>query len=825
MKTPAIITNGRKPAALAQAWTAAQIAAALGMKRQAVQWHLRDVSPAGSKIVAGNEAAAWTLDQLPTALSKLAETARLNGNYRTGNDVFKNPRQQWQPALPLDKICDTDIHAATKLRAALKPWLIRQHDLKSGELKAGGVQDYARIFGNPVTPRFWDELFNRTVQRDGGREQWNNLELYLPARLKAKEIPADVISQALADDFEDLENFMAACINPHDPSEAERVSLWALAFQKFVELLRAGQSEKSASRGVRQFLFARAKFLAPTRNALRMAFERKLDQWQRENPDSLADGRKSNGDRPAYPSKDIRRVRHSAVLKNGGRIDCAWREEWPMLSEYTRQRHLRSRKCPRAFYQLVNREKVDALDARVKGRRKLRKIVGSVTRNAAGIHTMARWAVDDWTSNLVVAFRNPDGTVSLIQPQIITVMDFASRKWVGWSISNDKAPTAELVCEAILDGFRRHNVPRKLYVENGFVFGKSLNVNGKMDDQGRTIVAGLTQYGCTLHHFDKMSPTSKGELEKSFDLFQRQMERHPGYAGRLQMLDASDDFKKEQRLIASGKVDATKYRYTFEEFIRVMHQMIEDWNAAPQFGHLRGLSPNEAFEEMKDANDPPIHFDNRLHWMLANERYRVPVTAGGVNFRHYGRKIQVRGGELPEHVGKEFWALVDRRDDSMVTFMSLDYRHTFTVETCRQPSADETRIGTGGSVLAAELGKIGSHMRAVDTELKDLTGEFGSPRRDLLAKIRGQTDALGGVADSLTRRTILNSRIESSAGQMHTQRQAIADKRKQNTANKSKARRMGIPAVLVEDDDQSRRALELLGDTSLSRIETEKETQ
>jgi len=643
--------------------------------------------------------------------------------------------------------------------------------------------------------------------------------------VKQKEMLADVVSAALADDFADLENFLAACINPHDPSEAERVGLWALAFKKYAELVFTGQSEKSASRLVRQFLFARAKFLAPTRNALRMAFERKLDQWQRDNPDSLADGRKANGDRLEYPSKDIRRVRHSAVLKNGGRIDCAWREEWPMLSEYTRQRHARSRKCPRAFYQLVNREKVDALDARVKGRRKLRKMVGSVTRSADGIHTMARWAVDDWTSNIQVAFRNPDGTVSLIQPQIITVMDFASRKWVGWSISNDKAPTAELVCEAILDGFRRNNVPRKLYVENGFVFGKSLNVNGKVDDQGRTIVAGLAQYGCSLHHFDKMSPTSKGELEKSFDLFQRQMERHPGYAGRLQMLDASDDFKKEQRLINSGKVPATKFRYTFEQFILHLRDMIDQYNKEPQFGHLKGLSPNEAFDALKDVDDPPIHFDNRLYWMLANERYRVPVTAGGVSFRHYGRKIQVRGGELPEHVGEEFWALVDRRDDSIVTFMSLDYRYTFTIESCRQPSANEVRIETGGSVLATELGKIATHMRAVDTELKDLTGEFGNPRNDLLAKYRGETDALGGVTDGLTRRTILNSRIESSADNMLAQRRAITEKRKQNTANKSKARRMGIPTVLVEDDDQSRRALELLGDSAPSRIETEKEIQ
>ena len=381
-------------------------------------------------------------------------------------------------------------------------------------------------------------------------------------------------------------------------------------------------------------------------------------------------------------------------------------------------------------------------------------------------------------------------------------------------MSKDKAPTAKLVCEAILDGFRRHGVPHKLFMENGFVFGKSLNVNGKEDDQGRTVVAGLAQYGCTIHHFDKMSPTSKGELEKSFDLFQRQMERHPGYTGRLQMLDASDDLKREQRLIRAGKVDAKKFRHTYDEFFSVMRDLIAQYNATAQHGHLNGLSPDDAFEAMKDATNPPIQFDNQLHWMLANERYRVTVGTGGVTFRHYGRKVQVRGGELPQHFGEELWALVDRADDSMVTFMGLDYRKTFTVEACRQPSADEAQIVTGGSVLAGELKKIGQHVDAVGDELKGLAGEFGSPHRDLLVKYRGESSALAGVKDGTTRRVIMNGRLENSADQMQAQREAITAKRRQNTANKSKATRLGIPAVLADDDDQTRRALELLGDTT-----------
>jgi hypothetical protein len=815
-------------------FTAAQIAVALGMKRQAVAYHLRDVAPSSVKIANGNAAAAWTLAQLPTPLCERlrAETARQH--CRDVEALLAMPRIRWPPPLALDKISDLDIQAATKLRDALKPWMIRQHDAKlsPAELDLAGMEDYRRVHGHPITRANWRKLFERTVQRDNGFEEWSRLELYLPGRPKQKDAPADVVSAALADDFAELEQYLfKQVINPHDPSEAECIGLWWLTFKKYTSLVSAGESEKSASRRCRAFLFARAKFLSPTRNALRMAFERRLDHWQRDNPESLADGRKANGDRAEYPRADIRRLRHSAVLKNGGRIDAAWREEYPRLSEYTRQRHPVSRKCPRALYQLVNRIKVDALCARLQGKRTLRRLVGGVTRNAAGIPAMARWAADDWTSNVEVVFPNRDGTISLIQPQIITVMDFASRKWVGWSMSNDKAPTAELVCAAITDGFRRHGVPAKLFLENGFVFGKSLNVNGKEDVACGTVVSGLAKYGCAIHHFDKMSPTSKGELEKSFDLFQRQMERLAGYGGRTQMLDASEDFKREQRLIRAGKVDAKKFRFTFAEFTRVMLDLIEQYNSTPQHGHLHGLSPNEAFEAMKDLNNPPVRFTNELEWLLANEHYQVIVTAGGVvkadggPLRHYGRKIEVRGGELPQHIGQRLWALINRSDASMVTFMSKDFQHTFTVETCQQPSADETQIATGGSVLATEKRKIGEHTRAVETELKDLTREFGNPRHDLLAKYRGETDALSGVADGTTRRVILNSRMQASAGQMQTQRADITAKRQQNTANKSKAARQGIPTVLADNDDQTRRALELLGDIHPARFETTKETK
>lgn len=52
---------------------------------------------------------------------------------------------------------------------------------------------------------------------------------------------------------------------------------------------------------------------------------------------------------------------------------------------------------------------------------------------------MHSWVVDDKTSHVECAFKNPDESVSLTRPQIIAVMDSTSRKFVGWTVSA-KAP-------------------------------------------------------------------------------------------------------------------------------------------------------------------------------------------------------------------------------------------------------------------------------------------------------------------------------------------------------------------------------------------------
>jgi hypothetical protein len=803
-------------------FTAAQIAAAMGLSPQAVRQQLRDVVPTDSLTIFGNKTSAWTADQLPARLREglAIESTRQKCSIEA---LLRLPRRQWQPPIPFGDIASENIHDAEKLREALKPFLMDPAGvgLSAEEWKQRGADYYFRVFyPKPrISTHQWDRLFRRTQIRDNGVQNWDSIQIYLSDRLRRKPASNAVSTAAMSQNFAGLENYLRSIKVPGQPDELEKIGIWNLALTAMKQLVMAGAPEKRAARQVRQFLLTRAAFLAPTRSALWIAFKRKIAALKETgDPQAIEDGRIENGVRVEIPQADVDRLSHSAAIKNGGRIDTAWREEYPLLSENTRRHYSDSFKAPAKVHESLGREKIDALTIRHQGKRDLRRLVGSVQRDWTGIPSMHSWVVDDMTSNVEVAIKTTDGKTTLIQPQIIAVMDSASRKFVGWTISNAKAPNAGIVCDAVLDGIKTHGVPRRLGVENGFVFGKSLLVNGKEDDQGRVMVVGLGQFGCEVDHFEKMNPQSKAELEYAFHQIQCLMERHPGYAGRLQVLDAPEEFKLEKRLILAGKAEATKYRYTFDEFIAVTNKLILQYNATPQQGRLKGLSPDESFSAGMDASDPPIKFTPKLEWLLS-ERQLVTVGVGGVSFVHLStrQQIKVRGGQLVNLVGEKLWAVMDRQDDSMVTFMNQNFTDTFTMEVCEKPSAREVDFAPGSGVLAKERSKIREHERAISDEYHRLKNQLGNPRIDLLAQIRGQTNALAEVQDTTTRRVIINTRIEASGEQMQAQRAKITAAKEQKTrrtaANKNKARRMEIPAVLVDDDEQSRRALELLDES------------
>ena len=97
----------------------------------------------------------------------------------------------------------------------------------------------------------------------------------------------------------------------------------------------------------------------------------------------LQDGRANNGKGAEIPVVEIESLRHTAATECGGRMNEAWRKHYSKLSEPTRIRYPDAFNCPSKIYDLVSREKVDALHAlHHGGKRAVRKMIGGLTEIA-----------------------------------------------------------------------------------------------------------------------------------------------------------------------------------------------------------------------------------------------------------------------------------------------------------------------------------------------------------------------------------------------------------------------------------------------------------
>jgi hypothetical protein len=784
-------------------FTASQIAAALGKTPQAIRRQLRDVSPAAVRIVAGNEAAAWTVDQLPGPMrERLAAEAALQ-HCRTIEALLSMPRQQWQPAIPLDKVSDANIQAATKLRDALKPWLIQQHDpnLSTSELESRGLADYQRVLGNRITARYWRELFSRTLRRDSGAEDWNRLEIYSPDRLKRKEAPAAAVSEALAADFAEIESFIAGCTNPHAPNKAECAGVWTLALEKFTALVNAGAPEKSAARGVRQFLFARASFLAASRDALLKAFNRKLEALNKANGDvkALRDGREANGMPFVLPDDDrdllIASIMQGRYGKRGD-IAPAWRELLrkgfsPAVVDRYAGRAQNKSHVPASVMESVASE-AEILTVMHRGPRAFDSIKGHVTRSYDGISSLQCISGDDFTLNTYFYVPDGKGWFQLTRGQVILFIDFRSLRILGWALEPRKSYSSLTIRSLCTHVFGEFGVPEILYFERGLWKSATL-LKGKTNPFDFTEISqGLREFGIKFIH--AIRPRTKA-VERVGGMFQDIAEAEPGYCGRDERRDAPESLRKQMAEVEARKVHPGKYFYSLDQWNRRLGQLVNQYNAEAQQGNiLAGLSPEQAFEAHVNQDDPPMQFNAAMRYLLANDKRLSHVTLNGVTIQIGKQKFNYRGKEIAHLVGREVLAWFDPENTESIVVTNSDRTNPICVARSENPSALESLVAPESGTLGRELARIegqASHMR---TRFNVVKAKFPLPQRQLLADAKG--DLLGYQIN--TRKSAFAARTDES--------------RRRTTANKNKARRLDIPSVMVGDDEQSRRALELLGD-------------
>jgi len=552
---------------------------------------------------------------------------------------------------------------------------------------------------------------------------------------------------------------------------------------------------KQASRRVRSFLFAKAPFLAPTRDALLKAFDRKRETLEHSagDPKALRDGREQNGERFDLPQDDRDLLIHRAVFYYRGDVAPAWRDLLRNgFSEPARQRYFgkaaSKSHVPTSVMDSVSSE-VEILTLMHQGPRAFDAIKGHVDRSYAGIASLKCMSADDFTMPVYYCVPDGKGWFILTRGQILLFTDFRTLRVLGWSMQPDRNYSSLTIRSLCTHVFAEHGIPSVLQFECG-IWKSSTLIKGRdpAPFEFTEVIHGMREFGIRFIH--SIRPRSK-TVERVGGLLQDLMEAEPGYCGRNERVDAPESLRKQMAEVEARKVDPSRYFYSYDDWHRRFGEIVDQYNATPQQGKiLRGMSPDRALSEYADQADPPMLLSAGLRYLLSHDKRPAKVTLNGITFQVGKQKFNYRGNEIAHLVGKDVLAWFDPENPEALVITDMQRRNPITVERANEVSALECVTDPESGRLAQALRRIegqASYMKARFTAVKS---KFPMPQRRVLAD--AHSVQLGQKIDK-----------QETARQEKTVR--VDRMRRQ-------AQRMEIPAVMVDDDPETRRGLELMAE-------------
>ncbi|HUB67068.1 MAG TPA: hypothetical protein VL981_06255, partial [Candidatus Methylacidiphilales bacterium] len=430
-------------------FTVSQIAAALGASRQSVHQALFSVVPVqGKQLMRGSEANAWTFAVLPSSMqAKLQRRAKAKG-YRNAEHLLADPPRRFESPVPVGQLAGPIQQRAMKLREAMaRPLAEFASGMKGGALEEIGLRQYQRVFGFEITSRHWRTLFQRTLDRDAGEEQWDRLDLYLDANPRGRAKAARLHS-AERDAETLLLSYASQIRQPGVPTDDEKVMLWQTAFEQMEELGQSGVPLKKARKLMRRALWKCGAMLAKTESALACAWIRKEEAWRAAdgNIAALKDRRaisSGNFRSPDIPQNDVDLVIGYAVKFNG-RVSQAWRHvlENRMLSADIQSHYEGLFPASKSYVPRVIR---NAVRHEVREMRNIHH--GPRTADLNGAYITRKWddvAAGDWYQADDVTLNNyyyaPDGNGgwTLIRGQVLLMIDVRSMCILSFAILDQR---------------------------------------------------------------------------------------------------------------------------------------------------------------------------------------------------------------------------------------------------------------------------------------------------------------------------------------------------------------------------------------------------
>jgi hypothetical protein len=641
--------------------TAATLAAMLGLTKRAVQLRLKAAPPAGEKPTRGGNASAWSMDQLP---------------------------EEWRAEI------------ARRIRA--------------GELR-GHVVQILQPDGSEQTRISFDEIAERIMEDATAAARPETRPASKPTAGALNELAG--IADTLRD-FGDKAN----------PSAAELSLLWHKCGEHWDAAEAAGRKLKKVRRRMVDFLFDAVPGIARNRESLRKILERKLALWRAGGriPAACEDQRHTKSGRKgvALPQEDLDKIEGHAVLFCGGRVAQAFRElkRKGELSETVLSGFIAnpSRKSyvPRRITQAVS-PNVALLDDIHHGPRRAKLNGAHIDRDWSNVFAMDWFQGDDLTAP--VYYYEPDGRgwFNLLRGQVLVMIDLRSLCIVSYVLISAAQYNALAIRSLITRTCDEHGLPlRGFYFEQGIWKSSKILTGSKAPFSNGEVEKGLRDLGLEFKH--AKLPRAK-PVERVLGAIQNWMERCPGYAGRDERHDNYERFERLKKDVASRKVDPRECLFSTDEWNEHLASICDDYNKEPQEGKmLNGMSPEEAFEKLRRADNPPIRLGPQVRYLLAHHRRPIRVTRNGIRLEFGRHTFIYRNEETGRLIGRQVLAFFDPENPDMITVTDLARRNPFAVERVESVPA----LAATPEEMAAAMASVNAHNGYAKAHYRVLKAKF-----------------------------------------------------------------------------------------------------
>ena len=748
-------------------YSAAQLAAALKISKRNALKALAGVEPSGNVPIHGNATPAWTVDTLPERLRE-AVTAHASKIRLSIADYLDTVCKRWEPKTSLAQISDSCLALAHKLKAALLPALQRMNSATLGPADRVrlGLADYRSAFGHAITERHWQRLMDRTLRRDGGAENFERLEIYLPEKPACKADAKRLLPGE--SDFKPLKDLIQSFAVPNAPTRTEIAAFWAEAFELYQAGADTNREQRALRRELVKFLFRHAPWLAKSSHALRVAFDRKFAKWveKDESAAALLDGREQKrGEKraPEIPQSDKDIFEGHAAFYCGGRRRQAARELREMgsesgLSDYSIQvlnRPSKSKSYLNRRLENSIRPGIKMVKPYILGRKAIDDATAHLDRDYSKLASMSVIQADDFTFPVYFCVPDGNGWFNLTRGQCLLFVDVRSWKVIAWSLQPERNYNSLVIRTLMNRVCTGWGLPGNWYFEGGM--WQKAHVVKNTVPAGWKIAYSLpelkTGWASLEIGFRKATRARTKIVERIGGLMQDMMPGVRGYCGRDERRDCPDATKRAMDEVQFRRVNHPGELFlSFDAWHDQLDQLIHRYNAASQDGKvLQGLSPDEALEKFWPHGNPPARPDANWWHLVAHYVRPVPVTTNGICFRVGSKSFVYRNERTGQDRGKTVLANFDPETPEFLCVTDMNRKNPYLVE---RSTPVDFLAAPGDPVFEREIAKAASHSayprarynvlkarfaptfrrNLVDVETAETGQEFQRLRQDKLAE-------------------------------------------------------------------------------------------